>query len=182
MTAYFREVTEAYTRHVTKLSEKIMGYLSKGLGIGREVLKETLGGGEYMLRINYYPPSYDSVIGAPAHTDFDALALLVSNGVAGLQVFKDNHWLDVEDINSAVVVILGDQIMVEQRRYKSVLHRSIMDKEKTRMTWPVLIDPMPGMVVGPLPELIGDENPPKFESLTLEDYIYRRTNMLLGDG
>lgn len=67
-------------------------------------------------------------------------------------------------------------------RYKSVLHRSIMDKEKTRMTWPVLIDPMPGMVVGPLPELIGDENPPKFESLTLEDYIYRRTNMLLGDG
>ncbi|KAG2316811.1 hypothetical protein Bca52824_019933 [Brassica carinata] len=178
----YREVTEEYARHVMKLTEKIMGYLSKGLGLGREVLKETLGGGEYMLRINYYPPS-DSVIGAPAHTDFDALALLVSNGVPGLQVFKDSHWLDVEDINSAVVVILGDQIMrLSNGRYKSVLHRSTMDKEKTRMTWPVLIDPMPGMVVGPLPELIGDENPPKFESLTLEDYIYRRTNMLLGGG
>jgi len=63
------------------------------------------------MRINYYPPS-DSAIGAPAHTDFCGLALLVSNEVPGLQVFKDDHWFDVEYINSAVIVLIGDQIMV----------------------------------------------------------------------
>ncbi|KAL0856488.1 hypothetical protein Bca101_061641 [Brassica carinata] len=187
----YKEVTEEYTRHMTKLSEKIMGCLSNGLGLGREKLKERLGGGVYKLGINYYPPS-NSVIGAPAHTDINAFTLLVSNGVPGLQVFKDNHWFDVEDINSAVVVILGDQIMrLSNGRYKSVLHRSTIDKEKTRMTWPVLIDHVPGMIVGPLPELVGDDNPPKFESLTLEEYLYQSlakrkerkdSNMRLGDG
>lgn len=68
-------------------------------------------------------------------------------------------------------------------KYKSVLHRSTMDKEKTRMSWPVLVDPKPGLVVGPLPELTGDDDPPKFESLTFEDYVvYRKINMLLPDG
>lgn len=67
-------------------------------------------------------------------------------------------------------------------RYKSVLHRAKMDKEKTRMTWPVLVDPKGGLVVGPMPELIRDENPPKFEALTFEDYVYRKANRLLCDG
>ncbi|EFH41653.1 hypothetical protein ARALYDRAFT_494607 [Arabidopsis lyrata subsp. lyrata] len=163
----FRDVTEEYTRNVTKLTEKIVG----------------LGGDktQYVMRINCYPPS-DLVIGAPAHTDLCALALLVSNEVPGLQVFKDNHWFDVEYINSAVIVLIGDQIMrMSNGRYKNVLHRSIMDKEKTRMSWPVLVEPKHGLVVGPLPELTGDENPPKFESLTFEDYVYRKIKKLLRD-
>ncbi|KAF8112534.1 hypothetical protein N665_0063s0020 [Sinapis alba] len=179
----YREVNEEYAREVSNLSETIMGCLSKGLGLRREALKEGLGGAEYMLRINNYPPSSDLVIGAEAHTDFAAMALLVSNDVPGLQVFNDNHWFHVEYINSSVVVLLGDQIMrMSNGRYKSVLHRATIDKEKTRMTWPVLVDPRGGLVVGPLPELIGDENPPKFEALTFEDYIYRKVNMLLRDG
>ncbi|KAL0721335.1 hypothetical protein Bca4012_035934 [Brassica carinata] len=179
----YREVNEEYARHLTTLSETIMGCLSKGLGLGREALKEGLGGAEYMLRVNNYPPSSDLDIGAEAHTDFAAMALLVSNGVPGLQVFKDNHWFDVECINSAVVVLVGDQIMrMSNGRYKSVLHRAKMDKEKTRMTWPVLVDPKGGLVVGPLPELIRDENPPKFEALTFDDYVYRKANRLLCDG
>lgn len=106
-------MTEEYTRNVTKLTDKIVGYLSKGLGLRHEALKEGLGGDktQYVMRINCYPPS-DLVIGAPAHTDLCALALLVSNEVPGLQVFKDDHWFDVEYINSAVIVLLGDQIMV----------------------------------------------------------------------
>lgn len=67
-------------------------------------------------------------------------------------------------------------------KYRSVLHRAITYKEKTRMTWPVLVDPKGGLAVGPLPELIGEENPPKFEPLTFEDYVYRKINMLLRDG
>ncbi|ESQ31544.1 hypothetical protein EUTSA_v10004668mg [Eutrema salsugineum] len=180
---HYREVNEEYARQVTKLSETIMSCLSKGLGLGREALKEGLGGAEYTIRINYYPPSDSVHIGAPAHTDFAALALLLPNEVPGLQIFKDNSWFDVECIDSAVVVLLGDQIMrMSNGRYKNVLHRSTMDKEKTRMTWPVLVDPRSGFVVGPLSELTGDENPPKFESLTFHDYVYRKINMLLRDG
>ncbi|VYS69207.1 unnamed protein product [Arabidopsis thaliana] len=161
----FREVTKEYTRNVTNLTEKIVG--------GDKA--------QYVMRINYDPPS-DSAIGAPAHTDFCGLALLVSNEVPGLQVFKDDHWFDVEYINSAVIVLIGDQIMrMSNGKYKNVLHRSIMDAKKTRMSWPILVEPKRGLVVGPLPELTGDENPPKFESLTFEDYVYRKIIKVLRD-
>ncbi|XP_023644528.1 probable flavonol synthase 6 [Capsella rubella] len=179
----YRKVTEEYTRNVTKLTDKILGYLSKGLGLRREALKEGLGGDKilYLMRINYYPPS-DSVIGAPAHADLCALTLIISNEVPGLQVFKGDHWFDVEYISSAIVVLISDQIMrMSNGRYKSVLHRSVMNKEKTRMSWPVLIEPDHDLVVGPLPDLTGEENPPKFESLAFEDYVHRKLNKLLRD-
>jgi flavonol synthase len=181
----YREVNEEYARQVKKLTEKIMGCLSKGLGLGHDALNEGIGGdaAEYTIRINYYPPTSDEIIGAPAHTDFTSMALLVPNEVPGLQVFKGNSWFDVENVDSGIVFLIGDQIMrMSNGRYKNVLHRATMDKEKTRMSWPVLVDPKRGLVVGPLPELIGDDNPPKFESLTFEDYIHRKINMLLHDG
>jgi len=56
-----------------------------------------------------------------------------------------------------------------------------MDGKKTRMSWPVLVEPKRGLVVGPLPELTGDDNPPKFESLTFQDYVYRKIIKVLRD-
>lgn len=108
-------MNEEYARQVKKLTEKITGCLSKGLGLGHDALNEAIGGdtAEYTIRINYYPPtSTDEIIGAPAHTDFTAMALLVPNEVPGLQVFKGDCWFDVEYVDSAVVVLIGDQIMV----------------------------------------------------------------------
>ncbi|EOA13631.1 hypothetical protein CARUB_v10026702mg [Capsella rubella] len=180
----YREVTEEYTRNVKKLTEKIVGYLSKGLGLRREALAESLGGDTsvYLLRINHYPPSESSVIGAPPHTDICAITLFITDEVPGLQVFKDNHWLDVEYINSAILVFIGDQFMrMSNGRYKNVLHRSVLNKERTRMSWPVFVEPNHDLVVGPLPELTGDENPPKFESLTFPDYVKRKIEILLRD-
>lgn len=66
-------------------------------------------------------------------------------------------------------------------RYKSVLHKTTVDKERTRMSWPVLVRPTNDMVVGPFPELTGDDNPPKFKPLAYEDYIYRKVRHLSFD-
>ncbi|XP_010444266.1 PREDICTED: probable flavonol synthase 5 isoform X2 [Camelina sativa] len=171
----YREVNEEYTRHMKKLAEKILGWLSEGLGLPAVALTQSLGGetAEYLIRINYYPPSPKSelALGGPAHTDIGALALLVPNEVPGLQVFKDEQWLDVEYINSAVVVFIGDQLMrMTNGRFKNVLHRATLNKERLRISWPVFVSPRHDMLVGPLPELTGDENPPKFETLVFKDY------------
>ncbi|EOA13707.1 hypothetical protein CARUB_v10026778mg [Capsella rubella] len=174
----YREVNEEYTRHMKKLTEKILGWLSEGLGLPSLALTQSLGGemAEYVIRINYYQPSEKSelVIGAAAHTDIGALALLVPNEVPGLQVFKDERWLNVEYIDSAVVVIIGDQLMrMSNGRYKNVLHRAMLDKERFRISWPVFVAPDGDISVGPLPELTGDENPPKFETLVYKDYLHQ---------
>jgi flavonol synthase len=112
----YREVNEEYAVHVKKLSETLLGILSDGLGLKRDALKEGLGGemAEYMMKINYYPPCPrpDLALGVPAHTDLSGITLLVPNEVPGLQVFKDDHWFDAEYIPSAVIVHIGDQILV----------------------------------------------------------------------
>ncbi|XP_010460711.1 PREDICTED: probable flavonol synthase 5 [Camelina sativa] len=172
----YREVNEEYTRHVKKLTEKILGLLSEGLGLPSVALTQSLGGekAEYLIRVNYYPPSPKAIGGSAAHTDLGAITLLIPNEVPGLQVFKNEQWFDVEYINSAMVVFIGDQLMrISNGRFKNVLHRAKSDKERLRISWPVFVSPRHDLLVGPLPELTGDENPPKFETLVYQDYLHQ---------
>lgn len=52
-------MNEEYTRHMKKLTEKILGWLSEGLGLPPVTLTKSLGGemAEYVIRVNFYPPS-----------------------------------------------------------------------------------------------------------------------------
>lgn len=78
----------------------------------------------------------------------------------------------------AVIVNISDQILrISNGKFKSVLHKTTVDKEKTRMSWAVLVRPTNDMVVGPFTELIGDD-PPKFKSMVYKDYIYRKVRNL----
>lgn len=96
--------------------EKLFTYLSLGLGLEGNVMKEAVGGEEleYMMKINYYPPCPrpDLALGVTAHTDLSALTILVPNEVPGLQVLKDDRWIDAKYIPNAFIIHIGDQIQV----------------------------------------------------------------------
>ena len=63
-------------------------------------------------------------------------------------------------------------------KYKGVLHRTTVDKEKTRMSWPVFLEPPGEFVVGPLPQLVDQQNPPKYKTKKFKDYSYCKLNKL----
>ncbi|VVB17895.1 unnamed protein product [Arabis nemorensis] len=63
-------------------------------------------------------------------------------------------------------------------KYKNVLHKTTVDKERIKMSWPVLVIPANDMVVGPFPELTGQDDPPKFKAIAYKDYIYRKLRKL----
>lgn len=179
----YREVNEEYATHVRGVAEKVFKSLSIGLGLEGQVLKEAVGGEEveYMMKINYYPPCPrpDLTLGVPAHTDLSTLTILVPNEVPGLQVLKDDHWIDANYIPNALIIHIGDQIEIASNGYyKSVLHRTTVDKEKARMSWPVFLEPPPEFVVGPLPNLLNPQNPPKYKSKMFKDYAFCKLNKL----
>lgn len=63
-------------------------------------------------------------------------------------------------------------------KYKSAEHRATMDTEKTRISWPVFVEPNLDQVVGPLPELLhGLDTAPKFKP-----YAYKDIKFLLRYG
>ncbi|KFK21916.1 hypothetical protein AALP_AAs44007U000100 [Arabis alpina] len=175
----FREVTEEYTKETKELSERLLRVLSEGLGLPYDALKEGLGGEktEYVMRINNFPPNAqpDANLGLPEHTDVITMALIVTNEVPGLQIFKDDHWFDVQYIPNAITVTIGDQILrLSNGKYKNVMHRVTVDKKKQRMSWPIFVDANPDVVLGPLPELISGDNPSMFKPIICKDFKYRR--------
>ena len=105
-----------YAKHLREVADKLFTSLSLGLGLEGHVLKEGSGGDDivYLLKINYYPPCPrpDLTLGVLAHTDFSSLTILVPNEVPGLQVFKDDRWIDAKYIPNALIIHIGDQIEV----------------------------------------------------------------------
>jgi len=71
----------------------------------------------------------------------------------------------------------GMQIL-SNGKYKAVLHRTTVAKDKARMSWPVFLEPPGELVVGPLPHLFNKDNPPKFKAKKFEDYMYCKLNRL----
>ncbi|KAL5822200.1 hypothetical protein ACOSQ3_024082 [Xanthoceras sorbifolium] len=180
----YREVNEEYAKYMREVVEKLFRGLSIGLGLGGHRLKEAAGGEEieYMLKINYYPPCPrpDLALGVVAHTDLSTLTILVPNEVPGLQVFKDDRWIDAKYIPNALIVHIGDQIQIlSNGKYKAVLHRTTVDKERTRMSWPVFLEPPSELVVGPIADLLDEEeNPPKYKAKKFKDYMFCKLNKI----
>ncbi|XP_052208318.1 flavonol synthase/flavanone 3-hydroxylase-like [Diospyros lotus] len=185
----YRGVIEEYKVEILKLTNKLLELLSEGLGLEGKALKWGLVGHEeeedigIEMKINMYPPcprpQPEQALGVEPHTDMSALTLLFPNEVPGLQVWKDSHWLPVHYLPNALFVHVGDQIEVlSNGKYKSVLHKSLVDGERTRMSWAVFVVPPCEATIGPLPELIDRRNPPKYPTKTYADYRYRKLNKL----
>ncbi|KAK9190408.1 hypothetical protein WN943_019013 [Citrus x changshan-huyou] len=178
----YREVNE-YANCMRGVVNKLFRCLSLGLGVEGHALKEAVGGDEleYMLKINYYPPCPrpDLAPGLVPHTDLSSITILVPNDVPGLLAFKGDRSIDVNYIPNALIVTIGDQIeILSNGKYKAVLHKATPHKEKTRISWPVFLDPPADMVVGPLPQLVNGKNPPKYEAKKYKDYVHFKLDEL----
>lgn len=179
----YREVTDEYNRELLRITDEILALLSEGLGLGKNVLKMHLGDGqlELEMKINMYPPcpQPELVLGVEPHTDMSALTILLPNDVPGLQVWKDGNWITVDYIPGALYIHIGDQVeILSNGKYKSILHRSLVNKEQTRMSWAVFCVPPREMVIGPLGELVDDQNPAKYSTKTYAQYRYHKLNKL----
>ncbi|KAM6594717.1 hypothetical protein CsatA_002420 [Cannabis sativa] len=180
----YREVTEEYNKEMLKITDKILEVLSEGLGLSKgKGLKNCLGEDEIELemKINMYPPcpQPELALGVEPHTDMSAITILIPNQVSGLQIWKDNKWVAVDYIPNALYIHIGDQIEVlSNGKYKSVLHRSLVNKKETRMSWAVFCAPPHQTMIGPLPELIDEHNLPKFSTKTYAEYRHRKFNKL----
>lgn len=181
--ASYREVNEAYNKEILRVTDIILELLSEGLGLEKNVLKSHLGEEniEIEMKINMYPPcpQPELALGVEPHTDMSALTLLVPNDVPGLQVSKDGNWVAVDYLQNALFVHVGDQIEVlTNGKFKSVLHRSVVNKERTRMSWAVFCAPPHEAVIGPLSEFVDEQNPAKYNTKTFAEYRHRKFNKL----
>ncbi|KAJ8766165.1 hypothetical protein K2173_021682 [Erythroxylum novogranatense] len=175
------EVTSEYAKLLRGLATKILSVLSLGLGLEEERLEKEVGGIEELLlqmKINYYPkcPQPELALGVEAHTDVSALTFILHNMVPGLQLFKEGKWVTAKCVPNSIIMHIGDTIeILSNGKYKSILHRGLVNKEKVRISWAVFCEPpKEKIILKPLQEVVSEAEPALFPPRTFAQHIQHK--------
>ncbi|XP_028058668.1 protein DMR6-LIKE OXYGENASE 1-like isoform X2 [Camellia sinensis] len=135
-----------------------------GDGDGDDILEELKDGSQLMV-VNCYPPCPEPhlTLGMPPHSDYGFLTLLLQDEVPGLQIQFQQKWLTIEPIPNSFVVNVGDHLEIfSNGRYKSVLHRAIVNPTKSRISVASLHSVPLKTILRPSPKLITKANPRRY--------------------
>ncbi|KAK6947695.1 Non-hem dioxygenase N-terminal domain [Dillenia turbinata] len=177
----YTTVTSEYARQLRGLATKLLTNLSIGLGLEEGRLEKEVGGLEELLlqmKINYYPkcPQPELALGVEAHTDVSALTFILHNMVPGLQLFYEGKWVTAKCVPNSIIMHIGDTIeILSNGKYKSILHRGLVNKEKVRISWAVFCEPpKEKIILKPLPELVTEAEPALFPPRTFQQHIQHK--------
>ncbi len=176
----YREACESLSRRLLRLFEPCLGL---DLGALDSYFEPHHGS---FMRLNYYPttdPLDDSRasfetghMGVHHHSDAGVFTLLLQDQVGGLQVFRQDSWFDVEPIDEAIVVNIGDVVQVWSNDfYLAPLHRVIASKGEERYSIPYFFNPSYETNYAPLANLTGSA---KYKPI---NWGYFRKQRQLGD-
>ncbi|PKA60080.1 Gibberellin 20 oxidase 1-B [Apostasia shenzhenica] len=166
---HFGEVYEEYCEAMNKLSLDIMEILGMSLGVGRAHFREFFNANDSIMRLNFYPPCQkpELTLGTGPHCDPTSLTILHQDDVGGLQVFADGRWKTIRPKVDAFVVNIGDTFMaLSNGRYRSCLHRAVVNRDAARKSLAFFLCPALEKVVAPPGRLVGPASPRAYPDFT----------------
>ncbi|KAK9742875.1 hypothetical protein RND81_03G202600 [Saponaria officinalis] len=171
-----REEVMEYEKELKQVADRLMGYLSEGLGLNADRLKGMRYMGRASMGGNYYPPCPEpnKTVGITSHTDPGLLTVLLQDNVGGLQVKYNDKWIDVKYVQGALIVNLGDFFqIISNDEYKSGGHRVTANPfQEPRVSVATFFGP--GTVddlYGPLSELVSEEKPALYKEFKFSDLM-----------
>ncbi|KAG6427855.1 hypothetical protein SASPL_112102 [Salvia splendens] len=131
----FRCLLEEYGRHQTRLAKAIFGAMAEDLGFSQPKSISYLSPATGIIRVYRYLRCPGQRWGIPDHTDSSVLSIIHQDQVGGLQVLKNNQWLDVGPIHDTLIVNLGDMMQaMSDDKYVSVRHRVKVNRARERVS------------------------------------------------
>nr|CAQ43616.1 gibberellin 20-oxidase [Helianthus annuus]CAQ43618.1 gibberellin 20-oxidase [Helianthus annuus] len=167
-------VYQDYCNAMNRLSLGIMELLGMSLGVSRAHFKEFFQENNSIMRLNYYPPCQkpDLTLGTGPHCDPTSLTILHQDNVGGLEVFVDNEWRSIAPNSQAFVVNIGDTFMaLSNGRYKSCLHRAVVNSKTPRKSLAFFLCPKKDKVVSPPEKLVDQKNPRIYPDFTWSTFL-----------
>ncbi|KAM7481695.1 hypothetical protein LguiB_006278 [Lonicera macranthoides] len=155
----FSELALEYCKKSREVAMELMKGVMESLGIEEKEMKKSLNleSGLQMFVVNLYPPcpNPEAAMGLPPHTDHGLLTLLMQNGVEGLQIQHNGKWVIINEIPNSFIVNVGDQLEIfSNGKYKSVMHRAIVNDKIKRLSIAMPHGPSLDTIVAPCSNLV----------------------------
>ncbi|MCO5575159.1 hypothetical protein L7F22_028956 [Adiantum nelumboides] len=168
---------EEYSREMMRVGLEVMEVLAMGLGLERGALRRFFESPDNssILRLNYYPPCQQPglTFGTGPHTDPTALTLLHQDNVSGLQVLHKGAWFTVSPRDDAFVVNIGDTLMaLTNQRYKSCVHRALVNSKTARRSMAFFFNPGFNTTLSAPEQLVDEANPRAFHDFTWAKFLF----------
>ncbi|KAG6554685.1 hypothetical protein Mapa_003703 [Marchantia paleacea] len=168
---------QEFWRNFHRLGQDLLEVLATGLGLEPRFFSRLFDNNVYhrsTWRYNHYPacPRPDLTLGTGPHSDPNLFTLLKQDAVGGLQVKKDDKWVDVSPVPGALIINVGDALEAwSNGRYKSVEHRVLVNEKSDRFSAVYLMAPAEAQIVEAPPQLIDDEHPSLYRPFLYGDYM-----------
>ncbi|XP_021295997.1 protein DMR6-LIKE OXYGENASE 2-like [Herrania umbratica] len=96
----------------------------------------------------------------------------MQNESGGLQLKHKGKWLNANLNPNWIIVNLADHLEVlTNGKYKSTIHRVIVNNEIRRVTCPLFMGPSLEAFVSPALEFVDDDHPPAYRGMSYKDYL-----------
>ncbi|KAK8931339.1 Leucoanthocyanidin dioxygenase [Platanthera zijinensis] len=179
----FRLSSEEFARQTREITKQLLGAICESLGLEKNRMESSLSLEccyQTMLASLYPPcPQPDLALGLPPHSDSGLLTLIMQSrsSFSGLQVQHCGKWVPVQPIlPNSFCIFVSDLLQIfSNGKFKSVVHRGMVDKRSSRLSVASLIGPpLEGVLVSPAHELVEAETKPDaYGGITYELIIYQ---------
>ncbi|RCV35685.1 hypothetical protein SETIT_7G259600v2 [Setaria italica] len=171
--AGFRETLDECHGKLTELGLLIQEILNECMGLPPGFLSNYNNnrGFDHMTSKRYFPATEEENIGFSEHEDGNCITFIFQDGVGGLEVLKDGHWVPAEPVDGSIIVNIGDVIQVlSNGKLKSATHR-VVRKSVHRHSFAFFFNLHGDKLVEPLPEFtakIGEA--PRYRRFQYREY------------
>ena len=188
----FEPGVQAWFNQAARVAREITTVMAVALGLAEDFFTRYQDHSLDVLRMNNYraptdatrlEPGDDQAVGMGAHTDYGIVTVLWADPILGLQILdSDGVWHDVVPAPGALLVNLGDLLARwTNDRWISTLHRVLPPTDSEgrlvrRRSAAFFHDGNADAVISCLPGCATDENPARYESVTVADHLTAKLN------
>lgn len=141
--------------------------------IGKETEYKLMDGRR--INFNYYPPcpNPDLTAGIGRHSDVSTITVLLQDETGGLYVRGEgDSWIHVAPIDGALVINIGDVLQIMSNDlYKSIEHKAVANRNRSRISIPLFLIPGPDALIEPLPQVLVNGDKPLYKQVVYSDYF-----------